>query len=65
MGGEAFLIRMIDKSVAKEIFLRGAYKGKSSQDGHNKNYKDTLKASLNDFTFIALFLRECCLKTLS
>ena len=43
------VIRMPVKRIPKKIFYGKLQEGKRSQGGQKKRYKDTLKASLNDF----------------
>ena len=43
------VIRMPDKQLPKKVFHGELKKGKRSQGGQKKRYKDTLKDSLKDF----------------
>ena len=42
-------IRMPDERCPKKVFYGELLEGKRSQGGQKKRYKETLKASLNDF----------------
>ena len=41
--------RMPDERLPKKVLYGEVQEGKRSQDGQEKRYKDTLKASLKDF----------------
>ena len=43
------VIRMSDERLPKKVFYGELQEGKRSQGGQRKRYKDTLKASLEDF----------------
>ena len=43
------VIRILDERLPNKVFYGELQEGKRSQGGQMKHYKDTLKASLNDF----------------